>query len=312
MPLEVTNILDATVSSGLYKFNDVDPAIKDQFSAEYSMKEILKEKEFQIFKYLENALQVQDAIKQQCYHHVSTVIPQPFSTNMTFEIEHAKQLFLKFTIALIQKHRLNDYQTVAFLLLAENVGRQIETLLINILSLQMLVTGPGGTGKSQIFEAWSEFHQELGCIHAFCLTAPTGVVASDIGGCTIHAEVALQKIQCELEWHLGPLKTLVVDEIYFMDPKDMSLLSEYCSLVNGITEHPFRKLNFITHGDPSQLPPPGSSPLFDSDLVNCFRSNNLNALNESTQYKVKGIQAWHQVNDVVILTEIMRQKVIIY
>ncbi|KAJ3793503.1 hypothetical protein GGU11DRAFT_646533, partial [Lentinula aff. detonsa] len=71
---------------------------------------------------------------------------------------------------------------------------------------------------------------------------------------------------------------------------------------------PFGKLNFVTCGDPAQLPPPGSSPLYDRDLVNCFRSGKLNALNESTQYKVKGIYAWHQVNDVVILTEIMRQK----
>ncbi|THU84117.1 hypothetical protein K435DRAFT_870607 [Dendrothele bispora CBS 962.96] len=52
----------------------------------------------------------------------------------------------------------------------------------------------------------------------------------------------------------------------------------------------------------------GSSPLFDRVLANCYRSTTSNALNETTQYKVKGIEAWHQVNQVVILTEIMRQK----
>ncbi|KAJ3720731.1 hypothetical protein DFJ43DRAFT_1004886, partial [Lentinula guzmanii] len=110
--------------------------------------------------------------------------------------------------------------------------------------LRLLVTGPGGTGKSRIFEAWSEFHLRLGRLHEFRLTAPTGVVASDIGGCTVHAQVALrvkretmrantpagQKVRTQLERRLSPLKTLVVDEIYFMDPKDMSLLSEYCSV----------------------------------------------------------------------------------
>ncbi|KAJ3870790.1 hypothetical protein F5051DRAFT_298833, partial [Lentinula edodes] len=71
---------------------------------------------------------------------------------------------------------------------------------------------------------------------------------------------------------------------------------------------PFGRLNLVTCGDPAQLPPPGASPLFDRELVNCYRSDNLNALNEKTQYKVKGIQAWHQVDNVVVLTEIMRQK----
>ncbi|KAE9396960.1 hypothetical protein BT96DRAFT_773186, partial [Gymnopus androsaceus JB14] len=105
--------------------------------------------------------------------------------------------------------------------------------------LRLLVTDPGGTGKSRLFEAWTEFHQELYCLEEFRLTAPTGAVASDIGGCTIHAEAALrvshstmradtpnsQKVRSALEKRFAPLKTLVVDEIYFMDTKDMSLLS---------------------------------------------------------------------------------------
>ncbi|KAI3997998.1 hypothetical protein K525DRAFT_181826, partial [Schizophyllum commune Loenen D] len=57
--------------------------------------------------------------------------------------------------------------------------------------LRLLVTGPGGTGKSRIFNAWTEFYTELALLEEFRLTAPTGVVASDIGGCTIHSEAAL-------------------------------------------------------------------------------------------------------------------------
>ncbi|KAF9064002.1 hypothetical protein BDP27DRAFT_1157837, partial [Rhodocollybia butyracea] len=79
-------------------------------------------------------------------------------------------------------------------------------------------------------------------------------------------------------------------------------------IAKGITEHPFGRLNIVTCGDPAQLPPPGASPLFDHELVRCYNSNNLNALNQTTQYKVRGIQAWHQINHVVVLTEIMRQK----
>ncbi|KAF5361235.1 hypothetical protein D9757_013225 [Collybiopsis confluens] len=353
MPVDVSIILEATTSTGFYNVNDsgFDSSLKKQFTgrdvcatthdyeaADRSLRDVLAEKELRISNRLDAATRIHDDIDTR-HRRASTQVPRPFSTTIIEEIERTKQLFLreqkktdsgwdilkpyqKLAIALIQKHGLNERQIVAFLLLAENIGKHIEFPNIDIEPLRMLVTGPGGTGKSRIFEAWTEFHQELGRTHELRLTAPTGVVASDIGGCTVHAEVALrvkrqtmrantaggQKVRSELERRLGPLKTLVVDEIYFIDPKDMSLLSEYCSLAKGITEHPFGKLNFVSCGDPAQLPPPGSSPLFDRDLVNCYTSGKLNALNETTQYKVKGILAWHQVNDVVILTEIMRQK----
>ncbi|KAJ4492061.1 hypothetical protein C8J55DRAFT_419986, partial [Lentinula edodes] len=69
-----------------------------------------------------------------------------------------------------------------------------------------------------------DFHMELHCSEEFQLTAPTGVVASDIGGSTIHSEATLrvthsrikadtmggQKICTALEKSFAPLKTLVV------------------------------------------------------------------------------------------------------
>ncbi|KAJ3931072.1 MAG: hypothetical protein NXY57DRAFT_896860, partial [Lentinula lateritia] len=93
-----------------------------------------------------------------------------------------------------------------------------------------------------------------------------------------------------------------------MSPENIGILSEYCSIAKGITEHSFGKLNIITCGDPAQLPPPRAKPLFDHELVKCYESTHLNALNSKTQYEVKGIQAWHQIDKVVVLSEIMRQK----
>ncbi|KAJ3911742.1 hypothetical protein F5877DRAFT_54939, partial [Lentinula edodes] len=92
----------------------------------------------------------------------------------------------KLAIALINKHKLNDQQILAFLLLADTVGHQSLTDK-PVEPLRMLVTGPGGTGKSRIFAAWSDFHEGINCKDEFRLTAPTGVVASQIGGCTIHS-----------------------------------------------------------------------------------------------------------------------------
>ncbi|KAF5355211.1 hypothetical protein D9757_014771 [Collybiopsis confluens] len=352
MPVDVLNILEATSSTGFYSPKYIDSTIANLFTgmdvratfldheaAENTMREILKQKEKKISDRLNAAMQIQNLNQPHLRHASARIIPHPRLSTIAQEIEYARQQCLrlgkfsnsdwdelrphqKLAVTLVQKHGLNERQTLAFLLLANKIGNYIDFPGIDTPPLRMLVTGPGGTGKSRIFEAWSEYHQQLGRLHEFRLTAPTGVVASDIGGCTIHAELALrvkretmrantpggQKVRTSLEQRLNPLKTIVVDEIYFMDPKDMSLLSECCSIAKGVSEHPFGKLNFITCGDPAQLPPPGSSPLFDRDLVNCFNSGKLNALNESTQYKVKGIQAWHQVSNVIVLTEIMRQK----
>lgn len=187
--------------------------------------------------------------------------------------------------------------------------------------LWLLVTGPGGTGKSRVFDAWTEFHAVLKQSGSFHLTAPTGVVASNIGGSTTHSEVSLcvkrkymkaitpqgQKVRSALEDRLASVQTLVVDEVYFLGASDMSVLSEYCSIAKGVTEYLFGRLNMVTCGNPCQLPPPQAKTLFDRELVNCYKTNTLNAGNEAAQYNIKGIQAWHQFDHVVELTEIMRQ-----
>ncbi|KAJ7242277.1 hypothetical protein C8J57DRAFT_1025978, partial [Mycena rebaudengoi] len=86
----------------------------------------------------------------------------------------------------IVKHTLNDEQTRAFLLLADKIGRELESSRKDS-PMSLLCTGSGGTGKSVIFQAWKEFYDIIGHPERLRLTAPTGVVASDIGGCTIHS-----------------------------------------------------------------------------------------------------------------------------
>ncbi|KAJ6485694.1 hypothetical protein C8R45DRAFT_930791 [Mycena sanguinolenta] len=55
----------------------------------------------------------------------------------------------KTAVAMIHKHRLNEKQTLAFLLLADQVGNQLDKERA-VEPLRMLVTGPGGMGKSRI------------------------------------------------------------------------------------------------------------------------------------------------------------------
>ncbi|KAF9255032.1 hypothetical protein L218DRAFT_884960, partial [Marasmius fiardii PR-910] len=78
----------------------------------------------------------------------------------------------------------------AFLLLADKIGQEHVHKTRQPL-ITLLCTGPGGTSKSVIFEAWKEFYELMGHPERLCPTAPTGAVASDIGGSTIHSETSL-------------------------------------------------------------------------------------------------------------------------
>ncbi|KAJ6515716.1 hypothetical protein C8R45DRAFT_811134, partial [Mycena sanguinolenta] len=145
----------------------------------------------------------------------------------------------KAAVLLIKKHGLNDKQILAFLLLVDQAGNQQESKDA-VKPLRLLVTGPGGTGKSRIFEAWTEFHALIGAADKLRLTGPTGVVASDIGGSTTHSELSLcvkhenmkadtpngKKIRETLEKRLAGVETLIVDEVYFLGAADMSVLNE--------------------------------------------------------------------------------------
>ncbi|KAJ7101722.1 hypothetical protein C8R44DRAFT_546350, partial [Mycena epipterygia] len=137
---------------------------------------------------------------------------------------------------LIIKHTLNDEQTRAFLLLADKIGVELEQGR-NDPPMTLLCTGPGGTGKSVIFRAWEDFYDAAGHLQHLRLTAPTGVVASDIGGCTIHSEASLRippgkmkstpRLRTNLEERIAHLETLILDEVYFLNANDVARLSEY-------------------------------------------------------------------------------------
>jgi hypothetical protein len=215
------------------------------------------------------------------------------------------------------QHTLNDEQTRAFLLLADKIGRELESGR-KYSPLSLLCTGPGGTGKSVIFGAWREFYDITGHPERLRLTAPTGVVASDIGGCIIHSETSLRvspakmkstpTLRKNLEERISPLETLILDEIYFLSAQDVARLSEYLCMGKGITDSICGGLNWATCGDPCQLPPPGGNSLFARELVQCHTNDNLNDLHEKVRQDVKGIQIWHQVEHVAVLEEIMRQR----
>ncbi|KAG1876994.1 hypothetical protein C8R48DRAFT_559460, partial [Suillus tomentosus] len=58
--------------------------------------------------------------------------------------------------------------------------------------LTMLMTGPGGTGKTHVVKAVQAVMRHYGCAHLIRFLAPTGSAASLINGMTVHKGLGLK------------------------------------------------------------------------------------------------------------------------
>ena len=88
---------------------------------------------------------------------------------------------------MIDKYKLNQEQIRAFKLIANHAGS------IGPDQLKMYLGGMGGTGKTQVIRALSQFFEQLGRRHEFLLLAPTGTAASLIGGSTYHYALGINE-----------------------------------------------------------------------------------------------------------------------
>jgi PIF1-like helicase len=85
--------------------------------------------------------------------------------------------------------KLNEKQLVAFQIAAnrfQTILVESKTGLVKSRPLQMLLTGPGGTGKTHVVNALKELMKMYHCGHRIRFLAPTGGAAGLIGGQTIH------------------------------------------------------------------------------------------------------------------------------
>jgi hypothetical protein len=189
----------------------------------------------------------------QCNSRDNTdaVVPDPCLSTLSDEREKARLKFARFgrahiwekmqksqqlAASLVEKLSLNAEQCLAFLLVCDRHIASITTP-VNIAPepLLLMIGGPGGTGKSQIFEAIKEFFSSLGHRHRLKITASTGVAATNIGGGTIYSEASLLvskrimesnggKAREKLEERWQNTDFLIVDEISFLGCGKMSRL----------------------------------------------------------------------------------------
>ena len=98
--------------------------------------------------------------------------------------------------SIIEQYSLNPQQRIAFSIIAKQFlllynkrreqGNPFDCKLSVPNPLQMLLTGPGGTGKSHVVNVVKTLMASHRYTHCIRLLAPTGSAASIIGGATIH------------------------------------------------------------------------------------------------------------------------------
>lgn len=225
----------------------------------------------------------------------------------------------KLALSIIERFSLNKKQRLAFLLKVHD--RMTTSSDPGRKPYRLIIGGPGGMGKSHIYEALRAFYDEIGASHELNFTAPTGVSASNVSGSTIHFELGLRRKQDGLKKvnakslediaaRMSLTKTLIVDEFFFLGCSDWELTSRNINSARNCHDgDPFGNLDLILSGDEYQLTGPGVSPLYDQQLVSIHTSkSSAQCLNANLRLNLRAVQNYWTITECVVLDEIVRQR----
>jgi hypothetical protein len=247
------------------------------------------------------------------------------STNINEQLELSAQDIL---LAVEQEFSLNIKQVQAFRIIAHHFLKKFIVNNPTEMPLRMLMTGPGGTGKTHVVKALKKVMKSYGCEHKIRFLAPTGSAASLIDGMTIHKGLGIKiiktdgrgkgtrapgeskedytvlvsiknKTQLRDEWR--NVDIVLVDEASLLSAQ---LLCEIDHALRYAKERPnewFGGVTMIFAGDFYQYPPVVGTALYTPILMYAGQSN------DEIQRRL-GRMAWKTVDTVVELSEQQRMK----
>ena len=185
--------------------------------------------------------------------------------------------------------------------------------------LLMCVPGCGGTGKSQLIRAITNYFQVTKRGNMLRKVAPTSIAAAEIDGLTIHSFLGESRkgskkrqartfrpgdTKLENEWR--HVKYLIIDEISMVGLSLLGRLNRIVKTAKHInTDAPFGAVNAILFGDYLQYSPVLDKPLYHSCAL-------------TQQYKERQIEIQcaqkiiSQINCVVELNQQMRTEDVRY
>ena len=175
----------------------------------------------------------------------------------------------------------------------------------------MLLTGPAGSGKTQVLNALRQFFQEVFDDRCFRITSYMGIAANNVSGMTLHSALNLGTANNarrsrpgnsddELTYMWSGVDYLFIDEISMISCEFLETISATLIRATGVSE-PFGGISVIFAGDLTQLPPVGETRLY------AYINPSYGASTHRTQNKVKGKLLWLSVSTVIILDKINRQ-----
>ncbi|CAF4251337.1 unnamed protein product [Rotaria socialis] len=180
---------------------------------------------------------------------------------------------------IIRKFTLNTEQKFAFMIITSHLDgdSQLPTGT-NENQLLMCVPGCGGTGKSQLIRAITNYFQATMRRKMLRKLAPTSIAAAEIDGLTIHSFLGESRknskkrqvrtfrpgdTKLENEWR--HVKYLIIDEMSMLGLSLLARLNRIVKTAKHInTDVPFGGINVIFFGDYLQYSPVLDKPLYHS------------------------------------------------
>jgi Helitron helicase-like domain at N-terminus/PIF1-like helicase len=218
---------------------------------------------------------------------------------------------------------LNSQQWKAYLIVArkfvENENLRRQGLELDT-PLRLLLTGPGGTGKSHVVNTLRRLMAAYGVDHKLRLLAPTGSAAQGIGASTIHKSLGIQVIkrggskgfdpddyvgqmskkkQADLEAEWKDAEYIFCDEMSLIGAELIAQIDQVLRLVKDNNEW-FGNVNMIFSGDFAQYKPVAAQPLYEAITRYSGSKTKRDMMNRF------GRMAWKSINAVVELKEQMR------
>ena len=203
----------------------------------------------------------------------------------------------------VNAYSLNEEQDRAFRIIANHAISDYPE------QLRMYLGGMGGTEKTQVIKALTNFFIQRKEAHRFIVVAPTGTAAALLGGSTYHSTFGINDrsgtsrighIKAKLEG----VEYVFLDEVSMLSARDLYRINLQLARVFEKAEIPFGGLNMIFSGDFAQLP-----PAIGGEHVSLYsRSIGKIASEMKSQEESVGKALWHQITTVVILRVNMRQK----
>lgn len=272
----------------------------------------------------ENAATLAD----QCMHLSTNYVP-PTETSASAHDLDATQLLSN----ICSDKKLNRKQTMAFYIIARAFIRYVGDLtdgkMPNVPQLsphknylRLLMTGPGGTGKSYVVKAIHRFMEACGYGDSIRFVAPTGNTAINIEGQTIHKAFFIKIFKPEIHGYkhgntypvsMSPdederlkkewdgVHVLMIDEVSLLDQELLCQMDQTLRLAKKNDEY-FGGIIVIFAGDFFQYPPVAGNPLY-KPISNSIKDSG------NSEFKNRmGRVAWRSLTDIVVFDEQYRMR----